>query len=393
MNAGFLDDPYPALAILRDNYPCYRDWRSNAFWISRYNDVTSILVDDANYESRPKRWFYGIGDYGRDLGQQLPVLTAQSQAFEVEVPRIMQGIIDRAMPAGKIDMATGFAARLPIELLARCLGIPEQDFSFFANAYWRMQHGYQWEPKAQHDGLAAIRSLTEYFQPLLGERRQNPTDDLISVVAALTLEDGPATAEDLVTTLLEADHETLHGGLANMWYLLLTHQTQLEAIKSTQRLVKHAWLETLRHSPPVLASRRFARHEVERFGQLFPEGAMIICSAAAANRDPEIFGDADKFNVERKDLCQREPRGMYRADGLPAGIAFGLGKPSKHPAIPEDRPISLYALTRNAAVDVSTMILDQLPNLRLPVDVNPRLHSMSLGEMHTCWHLPAEFDI
>ena len=52
MNAGFLSDPYPTLAILRDNYPCYRDWRSNAFWISRYNDVTSIFVDDANYIGR-----------------------------------------------------------------------------------------------------------------------------------------------------------------------------------------------------------------------------------------------------------------------------------------------------------------------------------------------------
>ena len=54
-------------------------------------------------------------------------------------------------------------------------------------------------------------------------------------------------------------------------------------------MVKLAYLETLRHSPPVLAAPRYARHEVERFGRLLPEGALVICSAAAANRDPRAF--------------------------------------------------------------------------------------------------------
>ena len=54
--------------------------------------------------------------------------------------------------------------------------------------------------------------------------------------------------------------------------------------------------------------------------------------------------------MQRKDLCQREPRGQYRADGLCSGIALGLGTPSVHPAVPEDRPRSLYALTRDTVV-------------------------------------------
>ena len=94
----------------------------------------------------------------------------------------------------------------------------------------------------------------------------------------------------------------------------------------------------------------------------------------------------------RKDLCQREPRGQYRADGLPAGLAFGLGKPSKHPAVPEDRPRSIYAITRDTAVTASNAILDLLPNLRLQRDAAPMLGSLRLGDMHTCWGLPVAFD-
>jgi len=162
-----------------------------------------------------------------------------------------------------------------------------------------------------------------------------------------------------VVTLLERDHETLHGGLANLWHLLLAHPNQLDHVKRERRMLKFAWLEMLRHSTPVTAAKRFARHEVERFGRLLPEGALVICSAAAANRDPRVYTEPDRFLMTRKDLCQREPRGQYRADGLPAGIAVGLGKPSKFPAVPEDRPRSLYAITMSTAVTASNVLLDR----------------------------------
>ena len=47
------------MTILREHHPCYRDWVGNRFWITRYDDVTSVFADDANYESRSKRWFAG----------------------------------------------------------------------------------------------------------------------------------------------------------------------------------------------------------------------------------------------------------------------------------------------------------------------------------------------
>jgi pulcherriminic acid synthase len=385
LGGDYLNDPYPLVAILREHYPCYRDWVQNCFWITRYDDVTSVFTDDANYQTRSKRWRIGREDLGTDLAEELSVLVAVAHRTDAAAPAIAERIAAgvHASPQRHADLATAVAGRYPLELLGAVLDLPAADLATFATRWWRMQRGAGWDPVARQDANAAIAELVAYFQPLFAQRRAAPGDDLVSAVATLG-----AGATDLVATLLEMDHETLHGGLANLWFLLLTHPDQLAEVSEDRRLVKFAWFEMLRHSTPVITAPRFARHEVERFGRLLPEGGLLMCSAAAANRDPRVFADPDRFHVARKDICQREPRGQYRADGLPAGVAVGLGRPSRHPAVPEDRPRSRYALTRDAAVIMTNALLDALPHLHLASSATPHLRSLRLGEMHTCWSLP-----
>ncbi len=387
----YLDDPYPLVGVLREDYPCYRDWPGNAFWITRYDDVTSVFQDDANYATRPKTWSYGLHDVGRDLGGHLEVLTCIAARTDAHAVPVAEAIIAGFAADASVDLALELAARYPIELWARVLDLPDDDVPVFAERWWRLQRGWQWEPRAQRDGIAAFHDLVAYVEPLLLARRAVPADDLLSVMAGLTLEDGPVTAADVVVALLESDHETLHGTLANLWFLLLTRPAALEQVRGERRFVKLAWLEAVRHSPPVITARCFTRHEVERFGRLVPQGALLVLSAAAANRDPRVFSDPDEFIVDRRDLCAREPRGHYRADGLPTGISFGTGRPSRHPAVPEDRPRSRYALARDTAVTATNVLLDALGDLHLADGATPSLRSLRLGEMHTCWHLPVTF--
>ena len=387
----FVRDPYPILGTLRENYPCYRDWLGNAYWLTRYNQVTSVFADDANFESRSKLWFYRLPDYGRDLRDELAVQFAQEKLIDANAAPIAQHIADEFVRRGSADLALEFAARLPLELLVSTLDLPRQDFDFFVERYWRMQRGFGWNPADEQAGRIAMAELAAYFEPLLAARREKPGDDVISAIAGLQLDSGPATGEDVVVTLLEGDHETMHGALANLWFLLLTHPDQFAKVRQERRLLKFAYLEALRHSTPVLWKKRFARHEVERFGRLLPIGGLFYCAAAAVNRDPWIFEDPDTFDIERRDLCQREPRGHYRSDGLAAGVALGLGKPSKHPGMPEDRPRSLYAITRDTIVTASSVLLDTAPKLRLESGAQPALGSLRLGEMHTCWNLPVRF--
>lgn len=387
LSAGYADNPYPQVEILREHYPCYRDWAGNRFWITRYDDVTSVFTDDANYETRSKQWSYGGADLGRDLGAELPVLWAIERRTTDALSEVVDKVLGDVGLADSPDLASGFAARIPLELWGRVLDLPDADLGWFATRYWRMQRGATWHASSQRDGRVAFEELVRYFEPLMAARRSAPGDDLVSVVAGMELPEGVATADDLVATILETDHETLHGALSNMWFQLLMNPGQLEVLRADSRMIKFAYLETLRHSPPVISADRFARHEVERFGRLLPKGSLLHCSAAAANRDPRQFAHPDTFVVERKDLCQREPRGQYRADGLPAGIAFGLGPPSKHPAVPKERPRSTYALIRDVAVHASAALLEAWPNVSLAANSEPLLRSLRVGEMHTCWNL------
>ena len=229
--------------------------------------------------------------------------------------------------------------------------------------------------------------LAVYFRPLVDERRINPGDDVVSAGRVGSAE----THEMLVATLLEADHETLHGGLANLWFLLLTNPDELQLVTREPRLMKFACYETLRHSAPVVMARRFARHEVERFGRLLPEGAHIILSAAAANRDPRMFSDPDTFDVARKDLCQREPRGSIEPTGCRPASRSGLGS---------RRSIRLCQRTARGrptrarprhGVDREPGPARRHPDLGIADGATPTLRSLRWGEMHTCWSLPVSW--
>ncbi|HJM98560.1 MAG: cytochrome P450 [Acidimicrobiales bacterium] len=383
---SYLHDPYPLVGLLRENYPCYRDWLGNRFWITRYDDVTSVFTDDRNYQTRTKTWFYGLQDYGKNLWNEISV----QKAFESNVDEHIAKITGEALlnwDRDGFDLAVDFCAEIPLRLWGAILDISDEELNRFVPLFWRMQRGSGWNPIRRKDGLAAVEEMEALLDPIFSKRRNDPSTDFISAIAQVELTDREISTTDLVVTILELDHETLHGGLSNLWFNLLQNPDEMGKIHDDPRMLKYAWLETLRYTPPVLSAKRFTKTEVERFGRLLPEGSLMMCSAAAANRDPRQFNNPDTFIVGRKDLCQREPRGQYRADGLPSGISFGLGKPSIHPAVPKERPRSLYAIVRDCAVTASSMLLEKKPNIKLIDQSSPELKSLLLEEIHTCWEL------
>lgn len=385
----YLIDPYPLLTILRENYPCYRDWLNNRFWITRYDDVTSVFADDQNYETRPKSWYFAIGNDAHSLWNEVEIQKQHEKLVDSQIHDVVGEVLS-SFQGRKINLATDFCAQIPLLLFSRVMGIPKADTQVFLRLYWEMHLAKSWEPTQKQRGIAALHQMEELLSKLRNDRNVNSEEGLIKTMQENLYENRDVKPQDLILTLLDIDQETLFGGLANLWFNLLTSKSEMTKVSEDHRMLKFAWLETLRHSPPILSTERFAKFEVERFGRLIPKGGLLMCSAAAANRDPRQFESPNEFIVGRKDLCQREPRGQYRADGLPSGITFSLGKPSVHPAVPKERSRSLYAIVRDCAVIASEMLLDSYPNIRLAEGSEPSLKSLYLHGIHTCWELKVD---
>ncbi len=385
----YLEDPYPLLEILRENYPCYRDWLNNRFWITRYDDVTSVFTDDRNFETRPKSWHNLMKSDSVSLWQEKEI----QQEYENLVDKHIRDVVDEVLTSfdkKEINLATEFCTQVPLRLFGKVIGIPDEDVEQFMALYWQSRLVDGWTPSHKQRGIAAMQGMETMVGEVCLARRLEPQNDLITSILQTANLNRDVTAQDVILTFLDIDQGTLIGGLSSLWFNLMANPSEMEKVLDDRRMLKFAWLETLRFSPPVLSAERFAKYEIERFGRLIPQGGLLMCSAAAANRDPRQFNEPNKFVIGRKDLCQREPRGQYRADGLPSGIAFSLGKPSIHPAVPKERARSMYAIVRDCAVVASELLLNSYPDLKLQKGTNPKLTALNLGDIHTCWDLNVE---
>ena len=377
---AYLTDPFSLVATLRENYPCYRDWPGNAFWVTRYDDVTSVFTDAANFTSRSA----GGVIPGNDLHCETAISACIAQRGDAVIEPVVQRIIDK-LNSGlndgrRVDVASEFCARLPFEMLALTLGVsPHEEL---AGIYLTLRNGSGWEPRSLARASQGRAALVTFIDAHMFAGDFEP-GSLLDIAR-----DFGATGVDVAATVWAMDHQTLHGSLANCLALLFSHPTQLEEVRLHRRLVKAAWLEALRHSPPIISIDMFARHEIERFGRLLPEGALVRLSSAAANRDPRVFDEPDTFRVGRRDLTLREARGQFRADGLPSAVSFGTGTPSKYPALPDDRPRSVFARTRDHAVIAIDSLLTAFPKLHLADGAIASSRSLRLGGLYTCWSLP-----
>ena len=375
-----LTNPYPVLDVLREHYPCYRDWSGNAYWLTRYNDVTSIFSDRANFTVQTRAQACGLGD-ATDLSDTVAAHRVWAELVDNELPALCAMLCDDMVAKKEVDLSIDYGLRLCNELQRKALGIGVEHQAIFARLMWHIQRADSWSPGPATQGKAAITELLQLIDDTSADATQ----------PGLRTELQSPKAVDLLATVLGFEARTLHGWIANLAHAWLTSPSTEAHVRTGRAELKVSVLETMRYTPPVTYAHCRTRHEVERFGRLLPEGALLRLSAQAANRDPRIFSQPDSFQAGRDDICHREARGQYRADGLATGVAFGLGLPSKHPAVPEDRPRSLYALTRDATVTATDVLLQSIPSIKC-TETPPAPHGFASFEPMIAWSLPVSLN-
>jgi cytochrome P450 len=163
------------------------------------------------------------------------------------------------------------------------------------------------QPDATFDESAIMRAWSEldaYVDDMVAARRNNLTDDLLSELIRAESDGDRLNLDELrmlVAGFLMAGTDTTRNQLAASVQVLCEHPDQWAKLRDHPELAMQAVEESMRHSPAACIVPRVAVEDVEFDGYTFPAGTFVLANTFAANRDPAIYDDADRFDIARKD--------------------------------------------------------------------------------------------
>ena len=232
----------------------------------------------------------------------LPPFTPDAmKKLEPRVRAICNELIDEFINDGECDAAARYTRHIPVRAIAHMLGIAEKDGDLFI----KWIHGIL-ELGIKDDAalISAVREMTEYFAAHLEQRKQNPTDDLISTLMKARDKDGEPLSDSHVLgslrLLLIAGIDTTWSAIgSSLWHLAKTPADR-ERLVAEPELMPSAVEELLRAYSPVTMAREVIKETVISGCPIKP-GNMVLLSFPAANRDPAMFPDADKVVLDRKE--------------------------------------------------------------------------------------------
>jgi pimeloyl-[acyl-carrier protein] synthase len=201
-----------------------------------------------------------------------------------------------------VDLVAGFARPLPFGVIADVIGVPASDHHWLELTVDEVMASFanQRDPAAVERGNAAVTDVLGYFDRLLDERAHMPADDLLTVLSAEPVD--PADRPDLVANcvfFLVAGHATTTALLAGGAALLASHPEQLAALVRAPEGWEDAVEELLRYLSPITITGVGLPEDVVVGETSIVAGPNRLLAYAAANRDPEVFEDPDRFDVQR----------------------------------------------------------------------------------------------
>jgi cytochrome P450 len=225
-----------------------------------------------------------------------------------EVTGTARTIVDDVIDKGECDAVTEIAARLPLKIVCDLMGVPESQYQFVFDASNVILGASdpEYVPDAENIAAALMKAgfeLTALMQDLGRHRMENPTGDVVSALVNAEVDGERLTPEELGSffiLLVVAGNETTRNAIS--WGLqLLTENPEQRAawLADLDGVTPTAVEEIVRLASPVIFMRRTLAQDAELGGQQLPEGAKLGMFYWAANRDPRVFADPDRFDVRR----------------------------------------------------------------------------------------------
>ena len=227
--------------------------------------------------------------------------------------------LDSAGPSATVDLIEGYAYPLPFEVIGELLGIPAADRPRLHAWFDVLLTGWAGDPPPE--AVQASDGIVAYLRELVDAKRQNPADDLVSVLVAAS-EGDALTTQELLSSLFQlvvAGHDTTASLIGNGVVALLDHPGRLEALLADPGQLPAAIEELIRFTAPVPhATFRVTTEPVTLGGVAIPAHEQVLVCLGSANRDPGRFPEPDVLDIGRGDGPNL---------GFGHGIHYCLGAP------------------------------------------------------------------
>jgi len=323
-----LANPYPLFDELRTKAPVYWDSFLHAWVVTRYNDVVTVL-HDFSADRTPTPEFLtkiGLGDLApiaQVMVKQMLFLDAPahtrirglaSHAFTPQRVQVLRDhirdvvikLINDVAPQGRMNVIADLAEPLPYVITAEMLGVPVEDapqLKLWSQDFAEMLGNFQHNPDRFPRVRRSVEEMTKYFASAVREIKKHPREGLIQSFLTAEIDGDRFTEEEIVANTIVTmvgGQETTTNLIGNGVLTLLRHPQELERLKKDLTLIPSAVEEMLRFEPPSQHTARVDRDDVELGSKKIRKRQAIIAVMAAGNRDPEIFPDPNRFDIERK---------------------------------------------------------------------------------------------
>ncbi|MFI6429289.1 cytochrome P450 [Rhodococcus oryzae] len=316
----FHDDPYPTYKRLREESPIYHN-PDIGFWaLSRHGDVADAFKDNRRLSSAngvsldPAA--YGphahlvMSFLAMDDPRHMRLRQLVSRGFtprrvaelEGRILELTDQCLEPALAAGEFDWIAEVAGRLPMDVISELMGVPEPDraeLRRMADLVVHREDGVQDVPQA---AVESSISLMGYYRDMIAERRRSATEDLTSALLEAEIDGDRLSDEEILGfmfLMVVAGNETTTKLLGNALYWGSRHPGQVAPVLADPGRAPDWVEETLRYDTSSQIVARTTAVDLEYYGQTVPAGEKMLLLIGSANRDSDVFEEADEFQVGR----------------------------------------------------------------------------------------------
>jgi cytochrome P450 len=308
-------NPYPLYSRMRRDAPVFRVAPPFDAWlIFDYDGVKRVLSDHDSFSNRvpaPDNWFIF-----KDPPQHTKLRALISKAFSPQIILTLEGhirqlsrdLLDRAIDRGEMDLAGDFAVPLPMRVIAKMMGIAEDDwpqFKAWSDTILKISYSRGGD-EASRKVMAEFRQVTavmnDYVAAMIYDRRESPKDDLLGNLVAAQVDGHRLSQNEILgffQLLIVAGQETTANLINNAMLSLLENPDQLALLRCNMNLLPLAIEEALRFRAPLQWMMRTPTRSIEMHGQTLLPGQLVLPMIGSANRDDKQFERAEEFDITR----------------------------------------------------------------------------------------------